>query len=414
MYHLTSSRKSQIAIEYAYRFREHFPRRWIFWVHASNRARFRQAYEDIAAQAGLPGRNDPKVDILRLVREWLGSGECSRSWLMVLDNADDADSFFADSKDAPAQGTSPPEAFKSLSFYLPESGNGFILITTRDRRVAVGLTNDSRCVINVQPLEKADAKYLLFRKLPDEKSTDRAFGDLAEALNCLPLAITQAAAYIRVNRPRMTISKYLDMLHFNESTQTRLLEKEMGDSRRDSTSLSSVIKTWQISFDQLKNRNDRSCQLLSLMSVLDRQGIPDFLLIPMFEDPLEFEDALHPLEDYSFVVVRTGGMSFGIHSLVQLAVRRWLELCGELESWREEALRLLAQTFPKGEFNVWGTCDALLPHVELLLQSTSTSPQPTTNRATILNNAALFDLQKADTQQRLLEPLKHTRFDVNC
>ena len=294
------------------------------------------------------------MDILRLVREWLGSREHAQPWLMVLDNADDANNFFADSENTPTQGASPPEAFKPLSFYLPESGNGSILITTRDRRVAVRLTNDSKCVINVEPLEKADAKYLLFRKLPDDKSTDRAFGDLAEALNCLPLAITQAAAYIRMNGPRMTVSKYLDMLHFNESTQTRLLEKEMEDSRRDSTSLSSVIKTWRISFEQLKNRNTKSCQLLSLMSVLDRQGIPEFLLSPRFEDPLEFEDALRPLEDFSFVVARTGGMSFGIHSLVQLSMRRWLELCGELESWREEALRLLAQTFPKGEFNVWG------------------------------------------------------------
>ena len=333
-FQLTSTRKSQIAIEYAYRFREQFPPHWIFWVHAGNRARFCQAYEDIAVQAGLAGRDDPKVDVLRLVREWLGSGERSQPWLMVLDNADNGDIFFTDGKSAPTQGASPPEAFKPLSFYLPESRIGSILVTTRDRRVAVTLTNNSRRVIDVQPLEPADAKYLLFRKLPDDNSTDRAFGDLVEALDCLPLAITQAAAYIRMSGPRMTVSKYFEMLQFNESTQTRLLEKEIGDSRRDSTSLSSVIKTWRISFDQLKDRDTKSCQLLSLMSVLDRQGIPDFLLSPFFEDPLEFEDALCPLVDFSFVVARKGGTSFGMHSLVQLSMRRWLESCEELESWR--------------------------------------------------------------------------------
>ncbi|KAL5351765.1 hypothetical protein ACLOAV_003626 [Pseudogymnoascus australis] len=59
--------KSQIAIEYAYRLRESAPQTWVFWVHASDAARFKLAYTNIAAKIELPNRVDPKADILRLV-----------------------------------------------------------------------------------------------------------------------------------------------------------------------------------------------------------------------------------------------------------------------------------------------------------------------------------------------------------
>ncbi|KAM6510829.1 hypothetical protein FSOLCH5_011275 [Fusarium solani] len=61
--------KSQIAIEYAYRVRKSAPQTWVFWVHAANAARFEQAYRDIADKAEIPGREDPKADILQLPHE---------------------------------------------------------------------------------------------------------------------------------------------------------------------------------------------------------------------------------------------------------------------------------------------------------------------------------------------------------
>lgn len=75
--------KSEIAIEYAYRLKESAPDIWVFWVHASNAARFEQAYRDIAAKVDLPGRDDPKTDILRLVCNWLCDEKNGR-WLMNL------------------------------------------------------------------------------------------------------------------------------------------------------------------------------------------------------------------------------------------------------------------------------------------------------------------------------------------
>ena len=37
-----------LAIEYAYRVRDVYPKTWVFWVHASNAARFEESYKNIA------------------------------------------------------------------------------------------------------------------------------------------------------------------------------------------------------------------------------------------------------------------------------------------------------------------------------------------------------------------------------
>ena len=47
-YTLTDRSKSQLAIEYAYRMHDRSPELWVFWVHASNAARFEQSFCDIA------------------------------------------------------------------------------------------------------------------------------------------------------------------------------------------------------------------------------------------------------------------------------------------------------------------------------------------------------------------------------
>src|ERR1044071_339865 len=84
--------KTQIALAYAYQLRKTSPEVSVFWVHASNAERFRQAYASIAHECQVPGYDDPKTDLLPLVKTWLESKDRGR-WLMVIDNADDAQLF---------------------------------------------------------------------------------------------------------------------------------------------------------------------------------------------------------------------------------------------------------------------------------------------------------------------------------
>lgn len=43
----------------------------MFWVHASSKAKIEEGYRIITEVTRLPGRDDPKVNILQLVRVWL-------------------------------------------------------------------------------------------------------------------------------------------------------------------------------------------------------------------------------------------------------------------------------------------------------------------------------------------------------
>ena len=81
--------KSQLAIEHAHCTLEQSPDTWVFWVHASNAARFKQDYRDIAAVVNIAVREDPKVNIFKMVHDWLC--KCKGKWLIILDNVDDAD-----------------------------------------------------------------------------------------------------------------------------------------------------------------------------------------------------------------------------------------------------------------------------------------------------------------------------------
>lgn len=61
----------------------------MFWIHASIKARFEEGYRRIAEATKLPGWNDPKVDILQLVRAW-SCDESNRRWMTIVDNVDDS------------------------------------------------------------------------------------------------------------------------------------------------------------------------------------------------------------------------------------------------------------------------------------------------------------------------------------
>ena len=55
---------SQLAIEYSYQVRESSPEIWVFWVHASSIAQFKEGYIKIAERTKVAGWNNPKANIL--------------------------------------------------------------------------------------------------------------------------------------------------------------------------------------------------------------------------------------------------------------------------------------------------------------------------------------------------------------
>jgi hypothetical protein len=158
----------------------------VFWLHASTKARFKEAYRGIADRLELPGRNDRNVDVLRLVSNWLGDVVNGR-WTMVLDNADDIEVFYpkrTGTGDEPSGTETAP-----LAVYLPQSRNGSMLITSRNKDAAARLTEGYKNIKEVHAMDESQALQLLRNKLRDASNEDGA-ADLLRALDYVPLAIT--------------------------------------------------------------------------------------------------------------------------------------------------------------------------------------------------------------------------------
>lgn len=165
---------------------------------------------------------------------------------------------------------------------------------------------------------------------------------LVEALDFLPLAFTQAAAFISENS--INVKKYMEILRANDSGLTDLLKQGLIGLRRGFDASSSVIRTWQVSFDQIRVQKRRAAELLSLMAVLDRQGIPKEIVCRDDEAQIETITALGILEASS--IRSDKGEAFEMHKLVQPSTLKWLEMHNEKLKWQEGALRLSSAKFP--------------------------------------------------------------------
>jgi Tetratricopeptide repeat len=392
----------------------------VFWIHASNAARFEQSFRDIADQVKIPDRRNPKMDIFKAVHDWLRDEKHGR-WIVVLDNADDAQ-FLVESAPMRQSTQAGNVTTQPLFAYLPWSQNGSVLITTRNKSVALRLAEE-RNIIAVEPMDEVHAVDLLNRKLKDQNDAKdtvdaKDTAELAAVLEFMPLAIVQAAAYIRHRTPQYSVRQYLEKFRKNDRQKSRLLGDDTGQFRRDLDAKNSIIITWQISFDHVRQTRPSAADLLSLMSLFDRQGIPEGLLrdrsgaqneddegsqhisddnkredsedgasVSSMDD--EFEDDILVLRDYSFVF-GANNTTLEMHRLVQLATRKWLETHGQLERWKRQYVKNLCAAFPTGRYENWGVCQALFPHAKAALEQKPEGERALLQWASVLYKAASY------------------------
>ncbi|ORY66127.1 P-loop containing nucleoside triphosphate hydrolase protein [Pseudomassariella vexata] len=416
--------KSQIAIEHAYRTRERSPETWVFWVHASNRARFEQSFRDIANYVKISGRQNRQANIFQLVYDWLRD-ERKGNWILILDNVDDAGflvDFQSASQDRQTNSLDSGNS-KSLVSYLPQCQNGSILITTRSRDVALRLV-ENRDIILVEPMATTDALALLNKNLGTQGSNNE-LTELVTSLEFIPLAIVQATAYISQRAPRYSVGQYLKEFQKSDHKRASLLEYEGGQLRRDREAKNSVIITWQLSFDHIRRIRPSAADLLSLMSFFDRQGIPEALLrnynrpectqqvrnesnddklgkddsddsgdcSSQYSISAEFEDDIVTLRNYSFVTISVNSTIFEMHGLVQLAMRSWLKANDQQRKWEQQFISVICAELPTGEYENWERCEALFPHAKSAAALRPENQDSVRDWASILHNAAWYALR---------------------
>ena len=332
--------KTRIALEYTRRYKKSSEVS-VFWAHASSVDRMRKGMLEIAKKVQIEGWDDVKIEIFPLVKEWL-EGQQSGKWLLVVDNADDFDMLYK------AGGP-------RLADWLPRSGNGSILMTTRSEKVGISFATASN-VVRLENLAAEDACAMIASKLPNNASGDADYATLAKELEYIPLALVQAAAFISING--LQITEYLDLYRANDAAKIELLSEDFEDEVRDPETRNPIATTWSITFDRLRSQELYAAEVLSLMCVLDTQAIPESLLRGFETNSIRLKKGLGALRSYSLISLRKSDGQHGegqdpaydLHRLVGLTTRNWLSLNGSLDQWTIKAIKILADIYPDGEF----------------------------------------------------------------
>jgi hypothetical protein len=349
--------KTQVVLEFAYRKREISPNCSIFWIPAVNPATFEQAYLQIGQLLQIHGITEENANVKQLVKSRL-SQESSGEWLLILDNADDINVLY---KEGYGDNNS-----LALIDYLPSSCYGSIVLTTRNRKVAVKQAGGN--IIKIYEMDQADAKKVLEQILiqPHILKEDEATVKLLELLACLPLAIVQAAAFINENE--ISISLYIALYENGEDEAIELLSEDFEDRGRyrDKDMKNPIATTWLISFNQISLQDQLAIDYLSFMSCLVPQRIPESLLPPA-KSKIKMIAAIGTLTAYSFITKREIEQSFDLHRLVHLATRNWLRKAKSLTAWTKRTLSQLADVFPNGDYTNRAIWTIYLPHARHIL-----------------------------------------------
>ncbi|CAI6336305.1 unnamed protein product [Periconia digitata] len=419
--------KSHLALQYYLDVKMAAPQSSIFWVHGGTAARFEEGYREIAATLQIPRYNDPDVDILELVRDWL-SDEKIGPWTMVLDNADDIDVFLPQPQYRYMEfglGRAPVRMVDDklpLTNFLPRSDNGFVLVTSRSRDVATRVVGSKELTKSVKAMTSAQAVQLLRNKL-EEPAPEPDLLDLANTLDCIPLAISQAAA--NINRSAHTlVSRYLDEFRTSDGKTNNRLSNDAGDLQRDFTAFNTIVSTWEISFEQIYQQRWSAADLMSLMSFFNGQNIPAFALRAWyspksaaggrgsfgsdgeggetdvdsghddFEGKFRYDQDIELLLAYSLVKSNDHRTLFDIHPMVRSCVQNYLSP-QKKKFYATQFLKLMEQKFPRDAKAISPRSRALLPHIEPILYDEPTEdPELMNCYADLVMHVSKYALEK--------------------
>jgi tetratricopeptide (TPR) repeat protein len=349
--------KTQVALQLAYWVKENRPEYSIFWVPVLSDESFGQAYTEMAKKLAISPSAENE-DLKESVRRHLSS-ERAGPWLLVLDNADDLDVLFK-SSDKPG----------GIVEYLPESEDGLILFTTRSREVAVSVAGSD--VVELHEMDSQEAISFLEKSLirKDLLRDTAAAAELLDELNHLPLAITQAAAYLNTNQ--VSVAEYLVLLRGTEQDMIGLMSRTFRDSTRYKGSQNAVATTWLVSFDQILKSDSIAADLLSFISRIEPKAIPRSIM-PDSPSKEQMVHAIGTLCAYGFVVKRGISEIFDMHGLVHMATRIWIEMQGRARQTTKDAIEHLAAVFPSDDYENRDLWREYLPHALRVLQR-STGP----------------------------------------
>ena len=289
--------KTQIALEYCFRYKSEYD--YVFWMSAADQTRLLSSFRDAATLIGCVKKESDQSpeDIAKIVLQWLHS---NATWLLIFDNLDD---------------------ISIIKGYLPPiHSSGHVLITTRNKNCD-GIPAEG---VEIIPMDSNESISLLLTRsgLQDDPRQEVKIEarKIVDELGHLPLAIEQAAAYIRSSQ---NIFEYLSAYYQNR--KELLHDKPNGNYMYNE----SVATTWKMSLHRLKTSSKKLIELLAYLNpdetlvtflTAGNGGLPPELGL-IVNNYVLLRQTLRDLEAYSLIRVWDEGRKITIHRLVQYIIR---------------------------------------------------------------------------------------------
>jgi tetratricopeptide (TPR) repeat protein len=322
--------KSELVNHYARRYLSRYSLVW--WITADT-------VESLGlGLAALTRRLHPAATLADAQSWALGWLQANVGWLLVLDNVEDVNHI--------------------TDLLGVVGGRGQVLVTTRRDLGAARWARAGLTPFRLGLLNRQASVELLTRLTGRHDDLDTA-GVLAAELGDLPLALEQAAAYIS-QHDRMSFDDYRALL----SDQ---FDRVAGDAGQGGPVGRSVAAVWTVTMTAVAGISPLGVRVMDVLAWLGPDGLPDDVLAPIADDPVDVDDALAVLASYS-MISRAAGL-VGVHRLVQAVTRTTQQAVGTATAVQEQAIRLLAAAIPDDPINNvagWPRWDALLPHVDSL------------------------------------------------
>jgi len=293
--------KTQTVLEYAHRHLDGYGD-GVWWLNAESELDLMQGCREVLIKVGVLDEvkaSDIKPDeLLNRWQYWLGE---HRKRLLIFDNA---------------------ESEIVVERYMSKKYCGHVLLTTRDASWGGEPT------MGLPLMSESEAVEFLLKRTgrKEQQHTWAGVEDVAKRLGYLPLALEQAAAYMR--NVEWSFSGYLDMLSGHGLST---LDKDY--AKPDEKYYKKIVTTtWQISFDKIKRENNIVSELFNVFAYVDSNNIPLEVFVEHQElmffvdlqkiDKLCIVDAVALLLRYS-LIEREGKDDYliNIHRLVQEIVR---------------------------------------------------------------------------------------------
>ncbi len=372
--------KTQIAVEYAYRYSERYET--VLWATASSRHTLVADFMKLASLLDLPAPNEQEQDIvIAEVKRWLTT---HKNWLLILDNVDD---------------------LKMIIDFLPMQSEGNVLLTTR-LQASGSLTKN----IEVEKMEMQEGMLFLLRRAKmltsdaslaqSRQAVQNQAEEIVNTLGGLPLALDQAGAYIE--ETRCGLQGYLDLYR----TRRKELLRRRGTQSTDHPQ--PVTTTWSLSFEQIQEHSP-AADLLRLCAFLQAEAIPEEIIIEgamelgpalssIATDPLALNETIEHLLRYSLIRRSPEQQVLSIHRLVQAVLKD--EIDNNLRRvWAERATRAVNRAFPEVEQATWFRCQRCLPHAQIASTHIEEYGLIFPEAARLLNQAATYLMAHAHYTQ---------------